>query len=98
MTTSTIERRDLVAPRPRLVGVATATPDTAYSQQEILTQLQCTDRRVSSLFLRSAIDRRFLSLPRAHADAGSAESQGQLLRRHGEVGIDIGGKALKSCL
>ena len=43
--------------RPRIVGVATATPPNSYTQLELLDIFQISDDRVRSVFLNSAIVR-----------------------------------------
>ncbi|WP_223809363.1 3,5-dihydroxyphenylacetyl-CoA synthase DpgA [Nocardiopsis listeri] len=84
---------------PRLVGVGTAVPPFSYSQEEVLDIFDVRDPRVRSVFLNSAIDRRFLQLPPERPEGGrSVESQGELLHKHRLSGIDMGARALQECL
>lgn len=85
---------------PRLIGVGTAVPSESYSQREILDIFAIDDPRVRSVFLNSAIERRFLRLPPEREDGGGRhmESQGELLRKHRESGVDMGARALQECL
>ena len=50
---------------PRITGVGTAVAGEPYSQQDLLDIFRITDPKVRSVFLNSAIERRYLSLPRA---------------------------------
>ena len=68
MTVSVAPARDLsVHSGPteitRVAGVGTAVSATSYSQPELLEILEIADPKVRSVFLNSAIDRRFLTLP-----------------------------------
>ena len=84
---------------PRIIGSGIATPPNSYSQRELLEIFQVTDHKVRSIFLNSSIDRRFLTLPPELPDGTRAqESQGQLLAKHREQGIDMGSRALMACL
>ncbi|GAA1770471.1 3,5-dihydroxyphenylacetyl-CoA synthase DpgA [Luedemannella helvata] len=90
-------------PRPagiaRLLGVGTAVSEDSYSQPELLDAFGITDSRVRSVFLNSAIDRRFLSLPgRARGGGLAEEAQGDLLDKHKAVAVDMGSRALLTCL
>ncbi|HTF67628.1 MAG TPA: hypothetical protein VK638_33610, partial [Edaphobacter sp.] len=49
--------------RTTIAGVGTATPPASYSQMELVDIFDVKDRRIRSLFLNSAIDRRCLTLP-----------------------------------
>ena len=84
---------------PKIVSVGTAVPPDSYSQQDILDLYGITDQRIRSVFTNSAIDRRFLSLPPALPEGSRAiESQGELLSKHKRTGIDMGKRAILSCL
>jgi 3,5-dihydroxyphenylacetyl-CoA synthase len=85
--------------RPRIVGVATANPPTAYSQQDVLDLYKITDPKIISLFHGSHIDKRFLYLPEIE-DGGIPrdEQQGELLMKHKLNGIDLAAQALRACL
>lgn len=85
--------------RPRIIGVGTAVPHTAYSQQQFIELLGIDDQRIRSIFLNSAISRRFLTLPAELPDGSRrTETQGQLLAKHRGQGIDLGVRALEACL
>lgn len=84
---------------PRIVGVGTALPEHSYSQRELLSEFAITDERVRSIFLNSAIERRFLTLPPRGPDgARRTETQGELLAKHTAQGTALGSAALRSCL
>jgi predicted naringenin-chalcone synthase len=55
---------------PRIVGAGTAVTGESYSQQQLLNIFHITDPKVRSVFLNSAIQRRYLSLP-AEGDGGA---------------------------
>lgn len=83
----------------RLVGVGTAVGETSYSQQELLDIFRIENPRTRSVFLNSAIDRRYLTLPPKRADGTrDTEGQGELLARHKAQVVDMGGRALTNCL
>jgi polyketide synthase Type III len=82
-----------------IVGVGTAVSGTAYSQAELLDLLDITDQRIRSVFLNSAIERRYLTIPPAAAgQPPTAESQGDLLRKHRAMGTEMGSSAVRACL
>jgi len=84
---------------PRIVGVATATPPNSYSQREVLDIFGITDQRIRSVFLNSAIERRFLTLPPEQPDGTRlVETQGELLAKHRRSSIDMGARAVLACL
>lgn len=84
---------------PRIAGVATAVTGTSYTQQEILDLFEISDPKVRSVFLNSAIERRFLSLPpRDPHGALRSEAQGELLDKHKELALDMGSRAIRKCL
>lgn len=83
----------------RIVGVGTAVAGEAYSQRELLDLIGVTDQRVRSVFLNSAIERRFLSIPAPGGDgAAGSETQGELLAKHRRLAVDMGSGALRACL
>jgi 3,5-dihydroxyphenylacetyl-CoA synthase len=83
----------------QIVGVGTAVAGSPYSQQELLDTFGITDPKVRSIFLNSAIARRHLSLPPRGADgARIAEAQGDLLDKHKALTVDMGARALGTCL
>ncbi|MCS7477837.1 3,5-dihydroxyphenylacetyl-CoA synthase DpgA [Umezawaea endophytica] len=104
MTTTTAPAVDLpvLAGTPeitRIAGVGTAVPATSYSQTELLDILDVDDPRIRSVFLNSAIDRRFLTLPPEGPGGGRApEPQGDLLDKHKKIAVDMGCRALEACL
>jgi polyketide synthase Type III len=85
--------------RATIRGVGTATPATSYSQTELLDLFNVRDRRVRSLFLNSAIERRCLTLPEITQDGTPrVETQGELLEKHRSCAITIGSQAVLACL
>ncbi len=85
--------------KARIAGVGTAVSGKSYSQQELLDAFCITDPKVRSVFLNSAIKRRYLSLPPL-ADDGArvSETQGDLLKKHRELAVDMGARAIDACL
>lgn len=84
---------------PGIAGVGTAVPATSYTQEEVLDTFGITDRRIRSVFLGGAIERRNLTLPPTGPDGLPAvESQGDLLRKHAASGLRMGGEAVGRCL
>jgi len=79
---------------PALAGVGTAVAGAPYSQQELLERYGITDPKIRSVFQNSAIDRRFLTLSADGAD----EAQGDLLRKHRTVAVDMGARAVYAAL
>jgi len=85
--------------KTRIVGVGTATPPTSYTQLELLDAFGIKDRRIRSIFLNSAIDRRYLILPHANKEGSHPnESQGELLTKHRKFATDIGAQAIQACI
>lgn len=86
-------------PVPRLVGVSTAVPEKAYSQEEVLSLFSIENRQIRSVFVNGGISQRHLSL-NTLADSGriAPETQSGLLEKHLRVGLDIGARALDDCL
>ncbi|MGW4060039.1 3,5-dihydroxyphenylacetyl-CoA synthase DpgA [Amycolatopsis sp. NPDC004747] len=83
----------------RITGIGTATPATSYSQQELLDIFGVTDPRIRSLFVNSAIDRRFLVLPPENPDGTRRhETQGELLAKHRTHGMELGARAVQEFL
>jgi polyketide synthase Type III len=82
-----------------MVGVGTAVPSTSYSQQDLLDIFGIDNPRIQGVFLNSAIERRFLTLPPRQTDGTWVkEMQGELLARHKSQGIDMGARAIQACL
>ncbi|WP_432076724.1 3,5-dihydroxyphenylacetyl-CoA synthase DpgA [Streptomyces wuyuanensis] len=87
------------AAAPRIAGVATAVSGTSYTQREILDLFEISDPKVRSVFLNSAIERRFLTLPpRDRHGALRPEAQGELLAKHKKLALDMGASAIRKCL
>jgi 3,5-dihydroxyphenylacetyl-CoA synthase len=80
------------------MGVGTATPETRYTQQELLDLFRITDPRVRGVFLNSAIERRYLTVPPVGPDGPVVETQGELLAKHKRQGIETGVRAVEACL
>jgi 3,5-dihydroxyphenylacetyl-CoA synthase len=86
-------------PAPRIVGVGTAVAGEPYSQRDLLEIFGITDPRVRSIFLNSAIERRYLSLPPAGADGVRPdETQEDLLAKHRKLTLDMGQRAIRASL
>jgi len=83
---------------PVLCGTGTAVAGTAYSQHDLLELFSITDPKVHSVFANSAIQRRFLTVPIAPDGSPIDESQGDLLRKHKTVAVDMGARALRAAL
>ncbi|MEU4985007.1 3,5-dihydroxyphenylacetyl-CoA synthase DpgA [Streptomyces sp. NPDC021969] len=84
---------------PRIIGSGTATPPNYYTQEELLETFRVTDPKIRSIYLNSAIDGRFLTLPPELPDGSRLmETQGRLLAKHRENGVDMGSRALMACL
>ncbi|MBB5855645.1 3,5-dihydroxyphenylacetyl-CoA synthase DpgA [Amycolatopsis umgeniensis] len=83
----------------RFAGVGTAVSASSYSQSELLEILDIEDPKIRSIFLNSAIDRRFLTLP-PEGPGGErvSEPQGDLLDKHKKIAVDMGCRALEACL
>jgi alkylresorcinol/alkylpyrone synthase/polyketide synthase Type III len=82
-----------------IAGVGTAVPATSFSQQDLLAAFAISDPKVRSIFLNSAIERRFLALPPPARDGTPApETQADLLDRHRALALDMGVRALQACL
>ncbi|MFB9547498.1 3,5-dihydroxyphenylacetyl-CoA synthase DpgA [Micromonospora sagamiensis] len=84
---------------PRILAVGTATPETAYSQRELVEILGIQDPRIAGIYLNSAIERRFLTLPQPDGSGvPPREDTGQLLAKHKTQGIAMGTRAVQECL
>jgi len=79
-------------------GVGTAVPHQSYSQLEILELCGIQDRRIRSMFLNSAINRRHLTLPVTSDGEIQRETSGELLTKHLTSSLDLGGEAIRECL
>jgi 3,5-dihydroxyphenylacetyl-CoA synthase len=86
-------------PPPRIIGVGTAVAGEPYSQRDLLEIFRITDSRIRSIFLNSAIERRYLSLPPAGADGlRPDETQEDLLAKHRTLALDMGTRAIDAAL
>jgi 3,5-dihydroxyphenylacetyl-CoA synthase len=84
---------------PRITGVGTAVSAESYSQEELLETFRITEPKIRSIFLNSAIQRRHLSLPALGDDGVRVqETQGDLLRKHKALAVDMGARAIDECL
>jgi polyketide synthase Type III len=85
--------------KARLVGIGTAVPANSYSQQDLLGIFGIDDAKIRSVFLSSAIERRFLTLPPEGDDGRRVlEEQGALLAKHKAQGVEMGVRAVEACL
>lgn len=92
--------RPAAAPHaPRIIGVGTAVPPNSYTQQDVLDLFRITDPKITSVFLNSAIERRFLTVPPLEADGSPRhETQGELLAKHRMCAVEMGKAALNASL
>jgi alkylresorcinol/alkylpyrone synthase/polyketide synthase Type III len=82
-----------------IAGVGSAVSAESFSQQEILDALDISDPRVRSVFLNSAIQRRYLALPPLAEDGTRPpETQADLLDKHKALAVDMGVRAVRACL
>ncbi|MGC4788098.1 3,5-dihydroxyphenylacetyl-CoA synthase DpgA [Micromonospora sp. DT178] len=82
-----------------MAGVGSAVSSTSFSQQDVLDAFDISDPRIRSIFLNSAIQRRFLALPPLGEDGTRLpEAQGDLLDKHKALAVDMGVRALRACL
>src|SRR6266704_3985174 len=104
LTLPDIENATRAAPRqsiaaPRIAGAGTAVAGEPYSQRDLLEIFRITDSKVRSVFLNSAIERRYLSLPPVGHDGLRAhETQGDLLAKHKALALDMGARAIDAAL
>ncbi|OKI97213.1 3,5-dihydroxyphenylacetyl-CoA synthase DpgA [Kitasatospora sp. CB01950] len=83
----------------RIVGVGTANSGTSYAQRELLDIFNIADPKVRSVFLNSAIERRYLTVPERDTDGNViTELQGELLAKHKRIALDMGARAVRACL
>jgi polyketide synthase Type III len=87
------------APMATIAGVGTAVSGVSYSQRDLLEIFRITDPKIRSVFLNSAIERRYLSLPPEGADGLRVdETQGELLAKHKALALDMGSRAVEAAL
>jgi 3,5-dihydroxyphenylacetyl-CoA synthase len=84
-------------PRPQVLGIGTANPVESFTQFDVLELLGVSDARVRSLYASTHINKRHLLLP-PKARRSQNETQGQLLERHRDGGIELGSRAIRQCL
>lgn len=85
--------------RSQILGVGTAAPEASYSQKELIERFSIKDKRIRAVLLGGGIERRHLCLPDADPAGGPAEeSQSMLLKKHCDMSLHIGAKALRRCL
>jgi 3,5-dihydroxyphenylacetyl-CoA synthase len=86
-------------PTPTIAGVGTAVAGESYSQEDLLEIFRITDSRIRSVFLNSAIERRYLSLPPVGDDGVRCdETQQDLLAKHKVLTLDMGARAIDAAL
>jgi polyketide synthase Type III len=83
----------------RMVGVGTAVAGTPISQADLLEVMGIQNPKIRSVYLNSAINRRYLTLP-APTSIGKRdpEPQGDLLDKHKKLAVEMGAQALHACL
>jgi predicted naringenin-chalcone synthase len=83
----------------RLAGIGTANSGTSYSQQDLIDHFGITDPKIRSVFLNSAIERRYLTIPpRDEQGECRPEPQGELLAKHKRLALDMAARAVRRCL
>ncbi|MFB7852942.1 3,5-dihydroxyphenylacetyl-CoA synthase DpgA [Streptomyces sp. NPDC056053] len=86
-------------PAPSIRSVGTAVAGRSYSQSDLLDHFGVCDPKVARLFRSSGIRRRFLTLPAPGPDGRPAEeSPGDLRDKHQRIALDIGSRAIRTCL
>ncbi|MFJ9824920.1 hypothetical protein ACIRSU_11145 [Streptomyces sp. NPDC101160] len=86
-------------PVPSIRSVGTAVAGRTYSQSDLLEHFAVSDPKVVRLFHASGIRRRFLTLPvRGPEGCPPEESPGHLRAKHQRVALDMGSRALRTCL
>ena len=85
--------------RPRLISVGTANPPKTYTQQEIVDLFQCEVKIIQRFFKNAHIEQRHLVLPDPLPDGSMPEESGaELLQKHNDYSLEIGGEAIRKCL
>ncbi|MBT1672833.1 3,5-dihydroxyphenylacetyl-CoA synthase DpgA [Curtobacterium flaccumfaciens] len=81
----------------RIVGIGSAVPPLAFTQEEVLSLLDIRDARLRGVFLNGGISRRNLALPEGAAtNAYPVESNGQLIARHRRRALALAEEALST--
>ncbi|MFJ1742591.1 3,5-dihydroxyphenylacetyl-CoA synthase DpgA [Streptomyces microflavus] len=84
---------------PSIRSVGTAVSGQGYSQDALLDYFGVSDPRAMGVFRASGIQRRFLTLPGLDADGRPAEEgSGALRDKHRRVALDMGSRAVRTCL
>lgn len=83
---------------PQITAVATASSPNVYTQNELLDIFSIRDQRIRSIYLNSWIERRHLVLPPAGPDGIRIETQGELIRKHKRIGLNMGRDSISQCL
>lgn len=98
---NTMENIDMISQSilPKINSVGTATPPNAYTQLEMVEAFQIKNPKIRSLFLNSGIKQRYLTLPPLSSNGSRRmETQGELLRKHKNVGIAMAREAIEKCI
>jgi predicted naringenin-chalcone synthase len=83
----------------RLAGIGTANAGNSHTQQELIDYFGITDPKIRSVFLNSAIERRYLTVPpRDEQGQCLPEPQGELLAKHKRLALDMAARAVRRCL
>jgi len=83
----------------KLLGVGSATPMKAFTQQDVLNLMEVQNEKIQSIYLNNYIERRYLSFPQEyHKINRETETQGDLISKHKTEGILIGSQAINNCL
>lgn len=84
---------------PQITAVGTGVTENSYTQAELLESFQIEDPRIRSLFMKSWIESRHLTLPPLGSDGNRhMETQGELVRKHKRIGLAMGRDAIIRCL
>ncbi|MGW8700110.1 3,5-dihydroxyphenylacetyl-CoA synthase DpgA [Streptomyces eurythermus] len=98
MTVSRPLRNSGHLPAPSIRSVGTAVAGRSYSQSDLLDHFAVSDPKVVRLFRSSGIQRRFLTLPDPGPGGPVVESPGDLLDKHRRTALDMGSRAIRTCL
>jgi 3,5-dihydroxyphenylacetyl-CoA synthase len=84
---------------PRITAIGTGLSPNTYTQHELLDIFQIENPQMRSLFLNSMIERRHLTLPTCAPNGKRRiETQGELVRKHACVGLNMGRDSIMRCL
>ncbi len=79
----------------KILTVATAVPQTAYTQQDLIKRMQIDDPLIVRLFASTQIKQRYLILPEGDE---LNESQEKLIKKHLQGALQIGREAIEKAL